>query len=134
MINSYLTFNGNCRQAMTFYKKCLGGKLTFQTLGKSPLADEMPLKMKNCILHSELRNENFILMGSDIVSEDGMLKGNNVSLLLNCNNEGQAQKIYKALAKGCKQKNPIEITFWGGGFGTLTDKFGIHWMFNYENK
>jgi PhnB protein len=37
-INSYLTFNGNCQEAMIFYQKCLGGELTFQTVGESPLS------------------------------------------------------------------------------------------------
>jgi PhnB protein len=44
-INSYLTFSGNCREAMTFYKECLGGELAFQTVGESPLSDQMPKQM-----------------------------------------------------------------------------------------
>jgi len=49
-INGYLTFNGNCREAMNFYKKCLGGELTFQTIGDSPLSEKMNSKMQNAIL------------------------------------------------------------------------------------
>jgi PhnB protein len=45
-INSYLTFNGNCREAMNFYKDCLGGELNLQTIAESPLADKMPAQMK----------------------------------------------------------------------------------------
>ena len=41
-INSYLTFSGNCREAMNFYVTCLGGELVFQTIGESPLANKMP--------------------------------------------------------------------------------------------
>lgn len=44
-INSYLTFNGNCREAMNFYKDCLGGELILQTIGESPLAYKMPQLM-----------------------------------------------------------------------------------------
>jgi PhnB protein len=51
-INSYLTFNGNCREAMNFYKDCLGGELNLQTIAESPLADKMPAQMKECILHA----------------------------------------------------------------------------------
>ena len=53
-IQSYLTFNGNCREAMNFYQRCLGGELAFQTVGESPLSDHMPAQMKDCILHSTL--------------------------------------------------------------------------------
>ncbi len=31
-IHSYLTFSGNCREAMTFYRECLGGILMLQTV------------------------------------------------------------------------------------------------------
>lgn len=51
-INSYLTFNGNCREAMTFYQECLGGELFMQTIGESPMAEQMPLPMKESILHA----------------------------------------------------------------------------------
>ena len=37
-LNAYLRFNGKCREAMTFYQACLGGELTIQTVGESPMA------------------------------------------------------------------------------------------------
>lgn len=37
-INAHLIFSGNYREAMNFYKSCLGGELTLQTIGESPLA------------------------------------------------------------------------------------------------
>src|SRR4051812_4844096 len=74
-INSYLTFNGNCRNAMSFYRDCLGGELVLQTIGESPLADQLPETMKRCILHSALTNEALVLLGSDMVSESGLVRG-----------------------------------------------------------
>ncbi|MEO6232503.1 MAG: VOC family protein [Ferruginibacter sp.] len=129
-INSYLTFGGNCRQAMQFYKSCLGGELIFQTVGASSIADEMPLKMKKFILHSTLTNDNMILMATDMVSANGLKKGNAVSLMLNCNNEQELKLFYKKLSRGGQQTHPPEDTFWGAVFGGLTDKFGIHWLLN----
>jgi PhnB protein len=41
-INAYLTFNGNCRQAMTFYRECLGGELTLQAVKGSPMEGHWP--------------------------------------------------------------------------------------------
>jgi PhnB protein len=79
-IKSYLTFAGNCSDAMHFYKECLGGELMLQTIGSSPLADKMPAHMKEYILHSTLTRDAFILMGSDMVSDNGLITGNAVSL------------------------------------------------------
>jgi PhnB protein len=131
-INSYLTFNGNCRQAMTFYKNCLGGELYFQTIGESPMAEQMPQHMKDCILHATLTNGSLILMGSDMVSETGYIKGNAVSLMLNCNSEEEIKRFYKKLSAGGQATHPLEDTFWGALFGGLTDKFGNHWLLNFD--
>lgn len=131
-INSYLTFNGNCRQAMTFYKKCLGGELTLQTVGNSPLSEKMPVKMKNCILHATLKKEDLIIMASDMVSNSGLQKGNNISMVLNCKNEKETRDRYQRLSKGGKQTHPLEPTFWGALFGNLIDKFGNHWILNCQ--
>lgn len=133
-INSYLTFNGNCRQAMQFYQKCLGGELTFQIIGESPLSDKMPAKMKRCVLHSTLINENIVLMGSDMVSEKGLIKGNAVSLMLNCGSEKEIKDCYKKLSQGGDKTHLLEDTFWGAVFGGLTDKYENYWLLNYNRK
>ena len=131
-INSYLTFNGNCREAMTFYKKCLGGELDFQTIGESSLSETMTKKMKDFILHATLRNGSLLLMGSDMVSENGLIKGNAVSLTLNCNSEKEIRRCYKKLSVGGKATHPLEDSFWGALFGGLTDKYGNIWLLNYS--
>lgn len=131
-INSYLTFSGNCREAMTFYKECLGGELALQTIGESPLSDKMPQQMKDCILHASLTRGALTLMGSDMVSDSGLVKGNAVSLVLQCSSEDEIRNSYTALASGGNATHPLEHTFWGALFGGLTDRYGNHWLLNYE--
>ncbi|WP_460684396.1 VOC family protein [Niabella aquatica] len=131
-INSYLTFNGNCREAMIFYKGCLGGELTFQTIGESPLSAKMPKRMKNCIVHATLSKEALLLMASDMVSEQGLIKGNSVLLSLNCSSEEEIKDCYAKLSAGGTASHPLEENFWGVLFGSLTDKFGNHWVLNYN--
>jgi PhnB protein len=132
MINSYLTFSGNCREAMNFYKDCLGGELNLQTIGESPMADKMPPQMKEFILHSTLTKGNLLMMGSDMVPDSGLVSGNSVSLSLNCGSEEEIKNCYEKLSKGGKKDHPLEDTFWGAVFGDLTDKFGNHWLLNYD--
>jgi len=131
-INSYLTFNGNCREAMTFYKKCLGGKLELQTIGESPMASAMPQKMKDCILHATLTNDKLVLMGSDMVPPSGLVKGNAVSLMLDCKSEKQIKDYYKKLSVGGQATYPLENTFFGAILGGLSDKFGNHWLLHFK--
>ena len=133
-INAYLTFSGNCREAMNFYKDSLGGELTLQTIGESPLADKMPAQMKECILHSTLVKDNLVLMGSDMVSDKGLIRGNAVSMAINCSSEEEIKACYERLSAGGNKDHALEETFWGATFGDLTDKYGNHWLLNYEKK
>ncbi len=130
-INSYLTFNGNCREAMNFYKECLGGELSIQTIGESPISDKMPEQMKQSILHSTLIKGQLILMGSDMVGDSGLIKGNAVSLMLDCDSEEEIQNIYSKLSEGGNAEHPLENSFFGAVFGDLTDKYGNHWLLHF---
>ncbi len=131
-INTYLTFNGDCREAMMFYKDCLGGRLTMQTIGESPMSDKMPQQMKDCILHATLTSGSAVLMASDMVADTGLVKGNSVSLVLQCASEEEIRNSYASLSNGGNATHPLEFTFWGALFGGLTDKYGNHWLFNFE--
>lgn len=132
LINSYLTFSGNCREAMTFYRSCFGGDLTVQTVGESPLAEKLPKQMKDCVLHATLTKDDLVLMGSDMVPDTGLIKGNAVSLSLNCRSEDEIKTFYSKLAEGGKADHPVEHTFWGALFGDLTDKYGNHWLLHCQ--
>jgi len=127
-ISAYLTFSGNCREAMTFYQACLGGELTFQTVGESPISDQMPEPIKNSILHSTLTNGALVVMASDMVGEKGLIKGNAVSLMLHCSSEEEIKTCYQKLSQGGEQTHPLEISFWGAWFGDLTDQYGNQWL------
>lgn len=131
-LQSYLTFNGNCRQAMTFYQACLGGELSFQTVGESPLARQLPARMKACILHACLTKGGLVLMASDMVGEQGLIKGNAVSMVLNCSTEAEIRTCYEKLSEGGTRSHALEPTFWGALLGGLTDKFGNHWLLHFQ--
>jgi PhnB protein len=131
-IQSYLTFNGNCREAMNFYKECLGGELTVQTIGESPLAEKMPAQMKDSVLHATLRKGGLVLLASDMVGEKGLVRGTGVSLMLNCSSENEIRSFYTNLSDGGDATHPLELSFWGALFGDLTDKYGNHWLLHFD--
>jgi PhnB protein len=133
-ITVYITFNGNCREAMNFYKYCLGGELTFQTVGESPLSEKMPLRMKACILQAMLIKGSLLLMGTDMVNEQGLIKGNAVTIMLRCASEQEIRQVYKKLVTGGVTQYPLEYTIQGALFGGLTDKYGHHWLLHYDKK
>ncbi|MEE1944854.1 VOC family protein [Pedobacter sp. KR3-3] len=129
---SYLTFNGNCRQAMTFYQSCLGGELELQTIGQAPLSEPLPDNIKAYIVQATLRKDNLVLMATDMVANEGLNSGNSVSLLLNCQSEQELHHYYHQLAQQGQATQPLATNFWGAIFGSVTDQFGIRWLLNYD--
>lgn len=130
-LNPYIGFDGNCREAMTFYKDCLGGELTMQTVDESPMAAQMP-EMKGKIMHSALmKDEKSVLMGSDMTDPGMNPKGNTISLCINCSDKEEIETFFGKLSVGGKVEHPLKEEFWGT-FGDLTDKFGIRWMLNLD--
>lgn len=132
-LNAYLRFDGNCRQAMTFYKECLGGDLNLQAVEETPMAKQMPTEAQKKIIHSILTKDGVVvLMGSDMISATGRKNGNAIALTLNCGSAEEIKTFFAKLALGGQITNALKEEFWGGMFGTLTDKFGNEWLLNFE--
>lgn len=100
-----------------------------QRIAESPMAAQMPSEMGSKILHSSLVNDGFVLMASDMIGER-TTKGNTITLCIHCSNAEEINSFFDKLAKDGKIVEPLHQTFWGATFGKLTDRFGIHWMFN----
>lgn len=130
-INAYLNFNGNCREAMGYYKKCLGGELMLQTVDGSPMAEQMPPYMRQHILHSTLKKGNLVIMASDMTRE-GLTGGNRVSLMLNCSSEEEIEHLFALLSVGGQIIDPLADMFWGAKFAAVEDQFGINWLLHYD--
>jgi PhnB protein len=132
-IVAYLTFNGNCREAMTFYKECLGGELTIQAVSDTPMASQMPPEEQKKIMHSSLAKGPLTLMASDMMGgPSGVVQGNAITLMLNCGSEQEIQASFAKLSAGGKVGHALKEEFWGSTFGDLTDKFGMRWMLNFD--
>ncbi|GAA0549811.1 VOC family protein [Chitinophaga japonensis] len=131
-INAYLTFDGNCREAMTFYKSCIGGELELMTVEGSPMADQFPADQQKRVLHSALTKDSLLLMASDLCGPEERVNGNTVALSLTCDSEEQMQAFFSNLSAGANVTHPIH-DFFAGKMGALTDKFGLQWTFYYGN-
>lgn len=128
-MNPYLMFNGNCREAMEFYKSCLGGELTMSTMGEAPGSEDLPKEMHNNIMHAMLVSGKITLMASDMMDlESGYLMGNTVALCVVCDSREEIDSLFAKFSEGGKVEQPLVDTFFGR-YGHLNDKFGFRWMF-----
>ncbi|HLZ81905.1 MAG TPA: VOC family protein [Ktedonobacteraceae bacterium] len=130
-LNPYLTFDGNCREAMEFYKACLGGELSIMAVGDSPMASDMPDKKDN-VLHSMLKTDGMVLMASDMIMPGEIIRGNTITLCINGGSKEELQQFFAKLSEGGTVGQPLTEAFFGT-YGELTDKFRINWMFQADN-
>ena len=130
---TYLTFAGNCEEALNFYKEALGAEvLMVSRMGDSQM--EVSEILKDKIMHARLRiGENELYM-SDTFDPSSINKGNNVSLSIQIDDATQLEKSFIRLSSGGNVTMPLQKTFWATSFGMFVDKFGIQWMFNCELK
>ena len=128
-LSPYLKFNGNCRQALEFYKSVLGGQLSLQTIGDSPAAGHFPPAMINSILHGSLASDGLTIFASDVAGPE-LRPGNDVFLCMVCKSKEEIETLYSRLSQGGKATTPLRQEPFGI-YGDLADKFGIHWMFQF---
>lgn len=132
----YLMFNGNCEEAVNFYKNCLDGTLGYMgRFGDSP--DPVKESAKNKIMHVELRFPGGALMASDYYDEAQYTtpsEGSNIHLSIGFDSEEKLRKAFKLLSEDGTVTMPLKEQFWGSLFGMLTDKYGIKWMFSFSKE
>jgi PhnB protein len=127
-LNPYISFPGDARQAMEFYKRVFGGTLTLSTFGEfgaqdSPDADK--------IMHGMLATDSgFTLMGADTPRGMEHNPGNNISVSLSGDDADDLRGYWDKLSNGGTVTVPLEKQMWGDEFGACVDQFGVGWMVN----
>ncbi|MDO7743741.1 MAG: VOC family protein [Pedobacter sp.] len=131
-ISPYLTFDGNAREAMTFYKDALGGELTLMTVKDTNMGSQCMGTDENAIMHASLIKDSLVLMASDMIGNRKLQLGNNFAISVNCSSEEEINTFYTNISAGGEIIDPLKIQFWGALFGVVKDKFDMVWMFNFD--
>jgi len=85
------------------------------------------------IMHVELPIlGGHVLMGTDVVESMGhqLVHGNNVIINLEPDTRPEADRLHAALSEDGGESMGMFEQFWGGYWGSCTDRFGINWMIN----
>ena len=126
-INAYLMFDGNCREAMEFYKECFGGELAVTNF-----TEEQSAGATDRVMHARLTQGGGLLLASDSRPGEPAPAGNNVWLAVECDGVEEQERMFAALSVGGTVTMPLQDTFWGARFGMLLDRFAMNWMVNYD--
>lgn len=142
-VNTYLNFVDQTEEAFLFYRSIFGGEFLggIRRFGDMPTqAGQAPMSevTKQQVMHVSLPIMGGIhtLMGNDCPPEMGFKvnMGNNFHISLSPDTREETKQLFDGLAEGGTITMELQDAFWGAYYGSCTDKYGIQWMFNCENK
>lgn len=132
--NIYLNFDGNLEEAFNFYREVFGGEyIALKKYLEMPHADSLAPEDREKVMHAELKiEEEIVLMGCDILEAWGqtITRGTNFYINITPDSVEEAHLIFNKLSAGGEVQMPLQKTFWGAFFGTVTDRFQTQWMIN----
>jgi PhnB protein len=130
-LDPYLTFGGNCADAMRFYERTLDGKVEMMmTFADSPMKEQVPPDAATRVMHARLRLGDRVVMASDSMPGQPWEGIRNVHLALMFDDVAEGRRVFDALAAGGQVTMPLQKTFFAEGFGMLVDRYGVPWMVN----
>jgi len=142
-VSTYLNFPRNTEEVFNYYKRIFGGEffgggiMRFKDIPDSGDGPPMAAADKDLVMHVELRIlDSHSLMGTD-APESMSFKvnfGNNSYINLQPDTRAETKRLFDELSKGGKVSMELQDMFWGDYFGSCTDKYGVQWMFNCNEK
>jgi len=130
-ITPTIFFQGNCKEAMTFYQGILGGSLTLRTYDEV-MGDKAPEGWSDKIAYAVLESGSFCFKALD--SKIANAEARKIELEVSGDDEPKLREIFDKLCEGGKAKNALEKQPWGGVSGRLFDKYGLDWIVTVHKK
>ncbi|MEX2546096.1 MAG: VOC family protein [Phycisphaeraceae bacterium] len=130
-VQPYLFFNGNCEEAVAFYRETLGAEVeSLMHYRDSPDPEMCPpgvTDVADKVMHASFRIGETMVMASD--DPTGQTKGHTgFALSLTAADEAEADRLFVALSDGGQVQMPLDKTFFSPRFGMVADRFGVSWM------
>ena len=129
LLNPYLNFNGNARQALEFYESVFGGTLTVNTFAEFGMSE--PAIDADKIMHGQLKTDaGYTIMAADIPSTMEFPPMAGVSVSLSGDDGDLLRGYFEKLAAAGTVTMPLQKQVWGDEFGMCSDQFGVSWLVN----
>ncbi len=126
-LSSYISFTGQAREAMEFYRDVFGGELEMNTFGEFGMEGDIADQIMHASLHLPTGQT---LMGSDTPPGMEYSDGKRVRMIVHGEDEGVLRGYWDGLVVGGSVETPLDKQMWGDIYGACTDKYGVEWMMN----
>jgi len=127
MLVTTISFQGNCDEAIAFYKEVLGAEVKdVAYLRDAPPDSGMDEALPpNFVMHSDVT-----IFGTRITMTDGgtaPIAGDYFSFMLAFDSAEKVTEVFHKLANGGEVITPLAPQFWAALCGDVRDCFGMHW-------
>ncbi|AWW25597.1 VOC family protein [Acetobacterium carbinolicum] len=135
-IQPYISFNGNCQEAVEFYADVFGTDnpeiIVFgEMLNKQEAADLD--QSEKVVIRADLETDETRVLLSDIPPKPQDVQGDKMTLVIFSDDLDEIKILYYKLKVGGTVEMELQETFWSKVYGSLVDKFGVGWQLNYDD-
>lgn len=129
----YLSFNGNCEEAVRTYIDAFGGEIFFLSRWSKSAGDVPPERIGK-VMHVEFLLGSTRMAAGD--SFEGAKANTDIKLMIHMDSEAEALRTISVLAEGGRIISPLapHPKPDDGGCGSITkDRFGFTWIITCPN-
>lgn len=138
IVHAYLSFNGQCEEALNFYKTALDAKVValmhFGDRPKPAAGQDCappegcpPVLADDKVMHASFQVGETLIHANDCRSPQ-QTGFQSFGLALTANSIADAERRFANLSAGGHVIMPMQKTFFSPKFGVVADKFGVAWM------
>lgn len=130
----YISFDGNCAQAIALYEKAFQAKSQIMYYKDAPPDNGYDAAdgTENLVMHAQITLGGGAIYLCDMPPQSPVTAGDNIAIMIDFDDMAAAKAAFAALRDGGEVAMELQETFWSKCFGSLTDKFGIIWQFSFE--
>ena len=129
-VQAYLSFKGNCQEALGFYSDLFDAKIINRQTYEDKKID-VPSSYRDKLQHAELKGKNVHFMAYDASPDTPLNNGNQMHMSIEASSEEEGRDLFGSLSKGGTVHHNYREREWGF-FGRCTDQYGIGWMVNHN--
>ena len=130
-LTPFLLFDGNCYEAMEFYRTCFGGSLTLTRLADTPMKAQFLPEQHHKITYALFQSEAVEISATDWLHPVRQRQqGNNTAMYVLGDSIDELLPIFHKLRMGADPEFLVELRQMPFGiYGRLTDRYGVEWFF-----
>ena len=133
-VQPYISFNGNCQEAVEFYADVFGTDQAEIILFDETLPElGNPDPAEKVTIRADLETDELRVSLSDIPSKSPDNQKEKMTLVIFSDDLDEIKGLYYKLKDGGTVETELQETFWSKVYGSLVDKFGVNWQLNYDD-